>query len=531
MPAKSCAGTLTLTFYDASGAAMTGQAAQDLASNKTDNLSNGSASKIVAAIANPTTLEDLNTSNKPITPTVHSADLTFALPVSAAAALAITWPTSTTRGYSSVFLDNLGAGFTTSATVNFTYQAAKDLKRRFDGALALRLRATPAYEAGPTFIGSSAKLAFDFSAMMTASTEGGRGRLGWTVLSDVHSSYDLLLAEYGVQLAKHKDEHNLGSPWLGMTFDDASLASTANRLGNVENATRPTGVTPSPRYGWIRIVFDLGTSPADFDVAVRAAHTKGLLVMGLPFDSTSARACLPVASPTHCTAAEYQSRFRAIVNHFSHNADAALNIDAWEVGNEINGEWIDENPANGAYSYGSGEMATKVAVAADYVHAHTTVPTVGTLYWQVSTSNRPLNSTFTWATNNLVNTGYASKLDVVLLSTYLEDAPLGSGFDEIMSTLATMFSGKSIGLGEFDYFHADTPRYFWSLIHFDAASTEAAAQAARPTLATQYYSAVLAYPTSIGGGFWWYFQEESTGAAGINLQNAIVGVANRIYYG
>lgn len=79
MPAQSLAGTLTLTFYDASGAAMTGQAARDLASNKTDNRRNGYASKIVAAIVNPTTLEDLNTSNTPITPTVNRADLAFAL--------------------------------------------------------------------------------------------------------------------------------------------------------------------------------------------------------------------------------------------------------------------------------------------------------------------------------------------------------------------------------------------------------------------------------------------------------------------
>jgi len=80
IPAQSFAGTLTLTFYDASGAAMTGQAARDLASNKTDNRRNGYANKIAAAIVNPTTLEDLNTSNTPITPTVHRADLALALP-------------------------------------------------------------------------------------------------------------------------------------------------------------------------------------------------------------------------------------------------------------------------------------------------------------------------------------------------------------------------------------------------------------------------------------------------------------------
>jgi hypothetical protein len=530
-PAQAFGGTLTVKFYDSAGVAMSGQAAFDVARDKIDNLSNGYASKVISAIVDPVTLEDRNASNTPISPTVHSADLAFALPASVTGALAITWPTSASRGYSTVIVDNLGEGFTSSSTVNFTYQASRDLKKRFDAALATRLAAAPSYAASAAFTASNTTLAGDYSSMMAASTESVRGKLGWTVLSDLHTSYDMLLAEYGVQLAKYKDEHNQGSPWLGATFDNATASNTVTRLGYARNATLPTGVTPNPGYGWVRIVFDIGTTPADYDTAVTGAHAKGLLVMGMPFDSTSARACLPVSTPQHCTAAEYQSRLKTIVDHFSNNSNAALNIDAWEVGNEINGEWIDENPATGVYTYGSGEIALKVANAADYVHAHTTAPAVATLYWQVPTSNRPLNSTFTWAKNNLVDTGYSSKLDVVLLSTYVEDAPLGSGFDSAMSTLATLFAGKSIGLGEFDYFYTDTSRYFWSLTHLNAGSTQAAAQAARPSLATQYYSAMLAYPTSIGGGFWWYFQEESTGTPGTNLQNAINGVANKVYFG
>ncbi len=528
--AEASGGMLTVTAYDQSGTALTGQEILDLARNKDDNIGNGYANKVIAALIDPSTLEDLNSANNPLTPTVHSGDLAFALP-DVAAALSITWPTSPTRGYSTLFVDNLGAGFSASTTINLTYRAALDLKAQYDAGLATRLAATPAYVASGDFTTAAATLATHYAAMTAASTESDRGRLGWTVLADIHLAYDLLLSEYGGQLAKYKDEHDQGSPWLGTTFDDATASNTATRLGYARNATIPTGVSPNPQYGWVRIVFDIGTSPADYGSAVKKAHSNGLLVMGMPFDSTSARACKPVSNPAHCTAAEYETRFENFVNYFSNNTNAALKVDAWEVGNEINGEWIDEDPVSGSYVLGSGEMGAKVAAAADYVHTHTNAATVATLYWQVPTSNRPRNSTFSWAQEQLIDTGYASKFDVVLLSTYIEDAPLGTGFDRVMSRMASMFSGSQIGLGEFDYFYTDTSRYFWSLTHLTSTSTQAQAKAARPELATLNYLESLAYPSSVGGGFWWYFQEESTGTPGTNLQNAIKAVADKVYFG
>ncbi|MBX3195876.1 MAG: hypothetical protein KF727_12360 [Microbacteriaceae bacterium] len=528
--AEASGGTLTVTAYDAAGAALTGQEILDIARNKDDNIGNDYTSKVIAALVDPSTLEDLNPVNSPLVPTVHSGDLAFTLP-DEAAALSITWPTSPTRGYSTLFVDNLGAGFSASTTINLTYRAALDLKAQYDAALSLRLAASPAYSASAAFTTAAATLATDYTAMTTAVTESDRGRLGWTVLADIHLAYDLLLSEYGGQLAKYKDEHDMGSPWLGTTFDDATASNTNTRLGFAQNATVPTGVSPNPQYGWVRIVFDVGTPPADYASAVKKAHNKGLLVMGMPFDSTSARACKPVANPTHCTAAEYETRFETFVDYFSNNTNAALNIDAWEVGNEINGEWIDEDPVSGSYVLGSGEMDDKVSTAADYVHTNTSALTVATLYWQVPTSNRPQNSTFSWAQSQLIDEGYASKFDVVLLSTYIEDAPLGTGFDRVMSRLASMFGGSQIGLGEFDYFYTDTSRYFWSLTHLTYTSTQAQAKAARPALATLSYLESLAYPSSVGGGFWWYFQEESTGAAGTNLQNAIKAVADKVYFG
>lgn len=51
--------------------------------------------------------------------------------------LAFTIP-SQPLGYSLVILDNGGSGFSGAATVNLTYQAALDEKRRLDSALAAR---------------------------------------------------------------------------------------------------------------------------------------------------------------------------------------------------------------------------------------------------------------------------------------------------------------------------------------------------------------------------------------------------------
>ncbi len=52
-------------------------------------------------------------------------------------AFAFNWPTQP-RGYSLVILDNGGSGFSGAATVNLTYQAALDEKRRLDSTLAAR---------------------------------------------------------------------------------------------------------------------------------------------------------------------------------------------------------------------------------------------------------------------------------------------------------------------------------------------------------------------------------------------------------
>src|SRR5262245_11967682 len=119
-PPAHAADVLTLTFYDSSGAVLSGQAAYDLMRNKADNLTNGYDQKIVMALVDPgDSLADVNPVNTPLIPTVSGNTLQVTLPSGSATGLAATWPTSGSRGYSQVELDNGGAGFSGSASVNF----------------------------------------------------------------------------------------------------------------------------------------------------------------------------------------------------------------------------------------------------------------------------------------------------------------------------------------------------------------------------------------------------------------------------
>lgn len=119
------AGQVTLLFYDRSGNQMTVNQIRSTSNNGTAGFDND-------ALLNPTTLEVITMG--PLF--TASNTLAFTVP-SQSVAFAFNWPTQP-KGYSLVILDNGGGGFTGAATVNFTYQAALDTRRRLDAALSAR---------------------------------------------------------------------------------------------------------------------------------------------------------------------------------------------------------------------------------------------------------------------------------------------------------------------------------------------------------------------------------------------------------
>jgi hypothetical protein len=400
-------------------------------------------------------------------------------------ALAVNWPTAT--GYSLLILDNMGKGFASPGTINFTFQAAKDSRKRLDDALAAR----PDYRRSNQF-----QLLYDsadkhLQAGNASTDERVNGSEGALALDDLTRATDLLLSEYGIQYAKAHAA--VAPPWIGVTIDD--IGHYQRSLDVAKKITEP--------YTWIRIVFDPESKIGDYDDVVAAAKRVGLKVLGLPIDSH--------AAAKYVTTQDYVERVRAVVGHFPE-------VDAWEVGNEVNGKWLITAPSQVPSGKAFGPVSEKINASARLVRQmRPGAMSVLTLYWQLGT-DEPQWSTFNWARANLLASTRDS-INVVLLSTWVDDAPMGLAFDRVMRELRAEFPGKQIGLGELGYWNKDTSKAWWAY--------DTNVDKARKRIAEQYYPASLGYEKSIGGVFWWYFKQEMADHD-TPLRSVVVNLTNGI---
>lgn len=477
-------GTVILKFYDqhGNGTALTPAQAKTAMHGE----GYGAEGWDTDALLNPETLQDVY--EYPLYSS--SGNLRFDIP-GEAVAFAVSWPTDS-EGYSYVIVDNGGKGFVKGETVVFNYVAAKDEMRRLNAALTARSEYTKskafetAYEEGSS----------NLKTAEAASTDAERGKYGQRALNGISKAYQLLLTEYGPKYAK---EHAT-EPWAGLTVDNPSTYAKWPSLAS--ELTSPKG--------WVRIVFDPTLdkgNPSYYASTVEAAEKAGLKIIGQPVDSAFAN---------KYTRAEYLERFKAFVNAYP-------NIQAWEVGNEVNGCWVDSltNAEGGCKSTlvpANDRIKNKIADAAAYVREkRPSAKVVLTLYWQMG-GDAAKWSTFNWPRAEL-SKATREKIDVVLLSQYVEDAPMGMAFDQVMNELHTEFPSQKIGLGELDYWSTDTSKVFWA---FNREST----LAGRHAVAANYYAEAAGYPFSILGGFWWYYVEEVPGDA--ELQAAIKGVVEKL---
>ncbi|MEI5099237.1 hypothetical protein RB200_12190 [Streptomyces sp. PmtG] len=419
--------------------------------------------------------------------------LRFDLP-GARAALALNWPTD--QGFSTVIVDNGGDGFARGGTVVFNHLAARDAKRRLDAALAAR----PAYRRSARFTAAYRDAARELARADRATTDAGRGGHGQRALNAVDAAYGRLLEEYGPRARR------TGAPWTGVTAADAPDPRRWAPLA--AELTRP--------HGWVRLVFDADDAPGEplprrYREQVAAAHAAGLKVLGQPVDSAYANGA---ERRDLGTRAGYLARVKRYV-------DAFPEIEAWEIGNEVNGCWTDSRTTKDGDCTDrllppGDRMRHKVADAAAYVRrTRPNAQVVLTLYWQLGTDAARW-SAFTWPRANLPR-AVREDIDVVLLSSWIEDAPLGLAFDQVLTRLAAEFPGQRVGLGELGYFNADTSRFYWAFDKTDPA-------AARRRVAARYYAAALGYPSSVGGTFWWYFAQEMPRDRG--LREALRAVAD-----
>ena len=199
-------------------------------------------------------------------------------------------------------------------------------------------------------------------------------------------------------------------------------------------------------------------------------------VFGQPLDSFYMRCFTP---------AEHLARFKDYVSTLSQV------VDIWEVGNEINGEWLfgdtkDCLPKAAVSSTSQADVVTKMTEAYDYLKSQGKV-TALTLYYNTPDAKPAANEMFTWADANIparMKTG----IDYVLVSYYeLDYGGYKPDWQSMVSRLAEMFPYSRLGISEFGW------------------SDKKPADSIVKDVIQRYYAVHPNVKNWVGGGFYWEF--------------------------
>lgn len=240
----------------------------------------------------------------------------------------------------------------------------------------------------------------------------------------------------------------IATPLYGVTVDDVtSLPAITQSLSSL------------PKMPTTRIVFD-EFQPASAYRAATVAISQVSYVMGEILDS--------LYVPRY-TVQAYRDRTSEYLNALGSA------VDIWEVGNEINGEWLGT----------TSDVVAKMSGAYDLVKAQGKVAAL-TLYYNQGCWSNASNEMFTWAQAN-VPARMKSGLDYVLISYYEDDCNgLKPDWESVFQRLSVMFPTSRLGFGE--------------------VGTSIASRKAE--YITRYYTLSIKAPNYVGGYFWWYFRQD-----------------------
>ncbi len=208
-----------------------------------------------------------------------------------------------------------------------------------------------------------------------------------------------------------------------------------------------------------RIVFDEKIAASHYANAAEQIH-KVSYIMGELLDSFYAK---------NISAADYSSRTKEYLNVLGSN------VDIWEIGNEINGEWLGE----------TSQVVAKMNAAYSIVKAQQKT-TALTLYYNDGCWAKKPNEMFTWAQAN-ISEAMKQGLDYVFISYYEDDCnDLQPNWPEVFERLGTMFPNSKIGFGEVGTKHLERKKAYIK----------------------RYYNMKISHPRFVGGYFWWYFSQD-----------------------
>ncbi len=233
----------------------------------------------------------------------------------------------------------------------------------------------------------------------------------------------------------------------GVTIDDIS------NLNDIRNS-----LSMHCRKMTTRIVFD--QIPAVDYIDAVDSISDASFVMGEILDSYYM---------ANYTIPAYISRTHEYLNQFLND------VDIWEIGNEVNGEWLGNTDS----------VAVKISDAFNIVHS-AGKKTALTLYYNDNCWSNPQNEMFTWVNANITS-NIKQGLDYLLVSYYEDDCNnLQPDWQSIFDSLHVIFPNSKLGMGECG----------------TAVATNKAA------MMHHYYEMNISTPGYIGGYFWWYYKQD-----------------------
>lgn len=244
----------------------------------------------------------------------------------------------------------------------------------------------------------------------------------------------------------------------GVTVDDIQgIADITESLRKL--AKKPT----------TRIVFD-EFMPATYYAKATKAIGEVSFVMGEILDSWY----VSLYSP-----ADYQKRMVEYLDLLGSS------VDIWEVGNEINGEWLCDQKKSRCTPEQAQEVVTKMSRAYDLVKERGGKAAL-TLYYNQGCYSQSSHEMFRWSENN-VPERMKQGLDYVFVSYYEDDCNgLQPNWENVFTRLGELFPNAKLGFGE--------------------CGTKDEAKKAE--YINRYYRMKLSAPRFVGGYFWWYFRRD-----------------------
>lgn len=238
------------------------------------------------------------------------------------------------------------------------------------------------------------------------------------------------------------------SPMVGVTIDNIG------NLSAILTSLKSISIVPTTR-----IVFD-EFMPATYYKDATTKIRDASYVMGELLDSYYVR---------QYSVQSYLDRTKEYVNALGDS------VDIWEIGNEINGEWLGTTP----------DVVAKMTGAYDIVKSQGKTAEL-TLYYNKDCWSNPSNEMFTWAQKNVPDR-MKQGLDYVLVSFYEDDCNgIKPDWPQVFNQLQSMFPNAKLGFGEVGTID----------------------KTKKAEYITRYYTKQISNPNYVGGYFWWYFYQD-----------------------